>query len=374
MFQQLKHKFGNNLINIQGWRTSRKIMVLESDDWGTIRMPNPETRKYLTSKYPKQTWGNTYDRVDNLANADDLSALYEILLQYTDKNGRHPIITANTIVANPDFEKIKAVDYTQYFFEPFTETLKRYPSHAGTFKLWEDGIRAGVFKPQLHGREHLNVCEWLTALQADRTGIRDAFNHGTWLGVLPDGRRLDVAFDYENAIQLEVIARALNDASTLFGQLFGFRSSSYIAPSYTWSDDIEKTLKKIGINTIQSGLFQVPPRADRSGKKRRHYIGQDNGDGQIYLMRNLHFEPALAPNENWVGKCMSGINRIFRWQKPVILSSHRLNYIGNLDEKNRTDTLHILKDLLGQIIQKYPDIEFMTSDELGQTILASRQV
>ena len=64
-------------------------------------------------------------------------------------------------------------------------------------------------------------------------------------------------------------------------------------------------------------------------------------------------------------------NRIFRWHKPVILSTHRLNYIGNLDEKNRTNSLHLLKALLDRITRKYPDIEFMTSDELGGLIRKS---
>ncbi|NTW32234.1 MAG: hypothetical protein HGB12_06370 [Bacteroidetes bacterium] len=29
--------------NIPGWRTDRKILVIESDDWGSIRMPSKET-------------------------------------------------------------------------------------------------------------------------------------------------------------------------------------------------------------------------------------------------------------------------------------------------------------------------------------------
>ena len=33
-----------NLSNLPGWRTSRKIVVIESDDWGTIRMPSNKAR------------------------------------------------------------------------------------------------------------------------------------------------------------------------------------------------------------------------------------------------------------------------------------------------------------------------------------------
>ena len=371
MLGQIKHSLGNNLINIQGWSTSRKILIIESDDWGTIRMPNVRTRNHLISKYPQQTWSTTYDRVDNLANATDLSTLFEVLLRYSDKNGRPPVITANTIVGNPDFEKIKASHYSQYFFEPFTETLKRYSSHVGTIDLWKEGIRNKVFHPQLHGREHLNVYKWMAALQNGNASIREALDYGTWLGLLPDGQRLDVAFDYGQPDDLPFILNALDDAAAVFEQLFGFKSTSYIAPSYTWNDAIEAKMKEIGVETIQSGLFQMLPSVELPKRKRRHYIGQDNKRGQVYLMRNLHFEPTLAPDDDWVDKCMYGINRIFRWNKPVILSTHRLNYIGNLDEKNRTNSLHLLKALLDRITRKYPDIEFMTSDELGGLIRKS---
>ena len=371
MFHKIKHKVGNNLINLRGWRTSRRIVVIESDDWGTVRMPDVKARNHLTSKYPTQTWGDTYDKVDNLANADDLAALYEVLLQFVDKNGNHPVITANTIMANPNFNQIKTTNYQQYSYEPFTETLKHYPSHTGTFEMWKEGIGCRVFKPQLHGREHLNVCKWLIALQNNSNGLRDAFEYGTWLGVLPDKQRLDIAFDYDNKAQLDFVTQALQEAAGLFEQLFGFKSTSYIAPSYTWCDSIEETLRGIGVNTIQSGLVQMLPKAEYPSQKRRHYMGQNNGIGQVYLMRNCHFEPALSSSVDWVGKCFADIHRIFRWHKPVILSSHRLNYIGNLEEQNRSRTLSMLKELLQRIIAKYPDVEFMTSDELGQLILTS---
>lgn len=33
--------------NIPGWRTNRKIVVIESDDWGSIRMSSLEAFKNL---------------------------------------------------------------------------------------------------------------------------------------------------------------------------------------------------------------------------------------------------------------------------------------------------------------------------------------
>ena len=36
----------HNLLSIPGWRTNRHIVVIESDDWGSIRMPSKEVYVY----------------------------------------------------------------------------------------------------------------------------------------------------------------------------------------------------------------------------------------------------------------------------------------------------------------------------------------
>ena len=110
---------------------------------------------------------NCYERYESLATEDDLTALFEVLDKHTDYKGHHPVITANCAVANPDFEKIKANGYQSYYYEPFTETLKRYPHFERSFELWKQGMRAGMFQPQFHAREHLNVGRWMHFLQTD---------------------------------------------------------------------------------------------------------------------------------------------------------------------------------------------------------------
>ena len=35
----VKSLITSKIINIPGWTTNRKIIVIESDDWGSIRMP-----------------------------------------------------------------------------------------------------------------------------------------------------------------------------------------------------------------------------------------------------------------------------------------------------------------------------------------------
>ena len=54
----------------------------------------------------------------------------------------------------------------------------------------------------------------------------------------------------------------------------------------------------------------------------------------------------------------------FRWNKPVIIDTHRVNYIGELVESNRTSNLRLLDCLLSAMLKRWNDIEFLHSEEL----------
>ena len=104
MIKNILQSFGRNLIYLPGFRTKRKIIVIESDDWGSIRMASKEAYNILlNSGYPVDQ--STYNKNDALESNEDLEMLFEVLSSVKDKNGNSAIITANTIVANPDFEK-----------------------------------------------------------------------------------------------------------------------------------------------------------------------------------------------------------------------------------------------------------------------------
>jgi hypothetical protein len=65
---------------------------------------------------------------------------------------------------------------------------------------------------------------------------------------------------------------------------------------------------------------------------------------------------------------MKQIETAFRWNKPAIISSHRVNYCGHIDPNNREIGLSALKNLLDQIVNKWPDVEFMAADELLENL------
>jgi hypothetical protein len=65
---------------------------------------------------------------DSLETATDFEQLFNILVQFKDYRGNHPVITANTVVCNPDFKKIRSSNFSAYFFESFLETYSNYPN------------------------------------------------------------------------------------------------------------------------------------------------------------------------------------------------------------------------------------------------------
>lgn len=167
------------LSNIPGWRTKRKIIVIESDDWGSIRMPSLNVCNILLKKGIDLGDPKRYNTKDNMASKSDLEGLFDVLLSVKDREGNSFKFTAVSLVANPDFQKIKESQFQNYYFEPFTTTLNRY-GYEDSFPIWKKGLDENIFIPKFHGREHLNVMAWMRALQANDKSTMMAFNQGVW--------------------------------------------------------------------------------------------------------------------------------------------------------------------------------------------------
>jgi hypothetical protein len=75
-----------------------------------------------------------------------------------------------------------------------------------------------------------------------------------------------------------------------------------------------------------------------------------------------------SENTDWIGNCLKEIEIAFRWNKPAVISTHRVNYIGYLVPENRERSLKQLEVLLSSMLKRWPDIEFMTTSELGDLI------
>lgn len=361
-----KQTITHNLLNIPGWNTKRRIVVFECDDWGAIRMPSKAVFEYLVSK-GFNLQNNPYEKNDSLATEDDLCALFEVLRKYRDCKGNNPMFTANCVVANPDFERIEKDKFEQYYNESITATMKRYKGCEHSFDLWIQGLTEGLFFPQCHGREHLNVARWMHILRSGDEDNLIAFFSGM-MGIPPKfnpkkGNVFQVALD-DSLYKAEPIENILIDALNRFEKLFGYRSKTFIAPCYTWRSSLEKTLYDNGVLGIQGIVYQRDPNKGLI----RHWQGTRNEFGQIYTIRNCSFEPTLQPDIDSISDCLYRIKCAFRWHKPAVISTHRINYIGAIREENRINNLKQLDTLLSLIVRNWPDVEFLNSEQLVNEI------
>lgn len=357
-----------NLSNIPGWRTDRHLIIFESDDWGSIRMPSIESFKKLEKSGLdlRSADAERYNLFDNLATTHDLGSLFEILSNVKDCNGRSAVFTPATIVANPDFLKILNSDFREYFYEPFTDTLKRFQGCEHSFDLWKEGIAKQLFVPQMHGREHLNVTSWMNALKAGEEQTRSAFKEGLW-GFVP---RNYPATDYQAAFLLgspselkyheEVIIEGLN----LFEKIFGYTAEFFVPPNGVMNNSLNNILFNRGIRFRYASRMQFETLGNGKSKKVIHWLGQKDNPGISYILRNCFFEPSQQ-GRDWIDSCLNEIKIAFRWHKPAIISSHRVNYIGALNPANRDNGLNQLSSLLKGIKKIWPDVEFITTPQLG---------
>ncbi|WP_289293272.1 MULTISPECIES: hypothetical protein [Bacteroides] len=349
----------------RGYTTNRRIIVIESDDWGSIRMPSLDVFHKMAS-LGLDVVGRCYNENDSLATKEDLSLLFDVLSHYKDFKGNSPKITANICVANPDFERIRASGFTSYFYEPFTVTLERYPNCL--FDSWKEGITQSLFVPQFHGREHLNIEKWMSELQEGNPELRACFDLQTW-GIRYNKQKNHVLGEFmvnsEQSIKLQ--KEILKDGMRLFREIFGYVSKSFIAPCYIWNPELNETLKQIGVDILQGSYSQYLSKESQITDTIHHYMGQKNELGQTYLVRNCLFEPTQDHRLN-KEYCLKGIEKTFKLKKPAIISAHRLNFIGAIHPQNRDNNLRQFAELLQVIMKLWPDVEFMSSDELGTLI------
>ena len=151
----------------------------------------------------------------------------------------------------------------------------------------------------------------------------------------------------------------------LFERLFGYKSRSFIACNYVLPEALEAVIVDHGVKLIQGQRGQLQPSSD--GLKlpvRRSRTGERNRYGQIYTVRNVRFEPFEDPSRDWVASALQEIKAAFFWGAPAIVSTHRINYVGGMDTEHRDRNLRLLYELIGKILVAWPDVVFVSSDEL----------
>jgi len=363
----LKQTIKKHLINARGSRIKDKIVVFESDDWGSIRIPSKKVQQQLLEKTLIKN-KDPFSKYDALETAADYYALYDVLRKFTDKKGNHPVLTANVIMNNPDFEKIAVGNFETYYAESFQETYSEYTDSKTAFSALSEGIEQRLIVPQFHGHEHLNVSRWMKFLKEGNERYHYAFERKCFAidEINAENRRgnLMAAYDYDDEIERAYIEKSIGLGLQQFEQVFGFKSQTTIAPCYVWDTAVEKVFQESQVMTFQGSYVQNSPVRGKGFSNKYRYSGQKNEEGQHYFVRNGLFEPSLAPNVDWVSKCLESIAISFQWGKPAIIGTHRINFCSRLDEKQQQQNLIQLEHLLTQMLQRWPEIQFRDSTNL----------
>lgn len=361
--------FKKNVVNLRGRPLKRKLIVIESDDWGSIRIPNRKVSQKLIAKGLLNK-DNPFDTIDCIEDTQDLQSLLDSLSNFKDHLGNAPIMTANMVMANPNFDAIEKNNFDEYKYELFTDTYKRHSNSTDTIKVLKQGIQEKLFSPQFHAREHLNVNLWMSYLQNNNEDFHQAFKLGCFSikdsSMANRRNNIMATYDYYSKESLNNIEKSIQEGLVLFEEVFKIKSKTTICPCYVWDEKVEKVFNMAGIDTFQGSKYQnIPVNASKDFNKKLRHMGQRDDDN-TYFIRNCLFEPALNNKVDWVSKCLESIKVAFFWGKPAIIGSHRINYVGGIDNTNRERSLKLLHLLLLKILKKWPDVEFISSAELAR--------
>ncbi|MEN9304711.1 MAG: hypothetical protein RL264_3140 [Bacteroidota bacterium] len=366
----IKEKITKNFINLTGWKTNQKYLIIESDDWGTIRMPSFGVYQELIKKgIPVDKF--SFDKHDSLESQEDLESLFRVLTSVEDKKGNPAVLTAFHVMANPNFEAIEKNGRTEYVFETILDTYKRNFHTQDTFKTIQNGMELGVYFPQFHGREHIHVKRWMEAINSHSEKEQIAFNYRAVIStnstqcLNPYIKNYFAGQDYSDTSEFKELEKINAEGLDLFEEIFGYKSLSFTAQGGIWGDHLLKTLSDKGVFLIGGRQF-YPISEDKHKFINKKKWGDKNELGQIHWRRNCMFEPSRNQNFDWVSKCLAEIEIAFRWGKPAVISSHRENFIGSIFHENREQSLRKLEILLTKVIRKWPDVQFISTHQLAE--------
>lgn len=354
-----------NLQNFLSKKIKGKFLIIESDDWGVEGLSADQYANLPRDK--GLNLNDPYSKFDYLLLDSDLSELYSNLSGYKDSNGRHPVITANFCMANPDYLKIAQNNYTQFHSKSIHTLYEE--NHEARKRLFE-GVHTGLIKPELHGLEHINRNQWLARCRQSES-IRALSEQG--VSNISFTNRVGKRSDYRASLDVyseddyEMNKNCLVEAYHSFCSFFNEKPTSFIAPCYTWSPSDELTLSNLGVKVFQSALYRKTPMLKHldTYQKKMNWFGKYNKlTGITYSTRNANLEQALVTDSCLVDRALRDVELSFKYGVPAVLSIHRLNFSGFRSIQNRDKTLRILREFFDRLMTAHPDVRFSTSSEL----------
>lgn len=370
----LKSLIFDHLKNIPGWKTNRKLIVFAVDDYGNVRLNSPISLQKISKKYP--IINQRFDQFDCLETREDLEMLYSTLSSVKDKNSNPAVFTPFAISCNIDFERMRKEDYKCYRYELLSQTYEKQSgfqssAYEGAWSLWKEGVKKGLMCPEFHGREHFNLKVFEEKLaKKDPTLMLSLENRSLanigYSGYSSIGWTASFSF-WDPVKDTSYFPKMIKEGLDFFEQVYGYRSIAFTPPAQQVPPDLENELRNFGLEALDKPFFQKKHLGFGKYKMEFCRMGYKEKKGLVELVRNVVFEPTSSSIDH-VSKALAQIEAAFTWNKPAIISSHRVNFCGHIDSKNREKGLGDLKILLNSIVKKWPDVEFVSVRDLVQLI------
>lgn len=310
----------------------RPVMIIESDDWGA----------------------------GPAAQSDALGALAALLAGFSDRDGRHPVMTLGMVLATADGEKIKATGNYQ-------RQLISVSTHDSLLGAINHGINTGVFALQLHGLEHFWPAALIAASQRDRV-VKD------WLEDAPDtvtedlpswlqSRWVDASELPARSIGAKDVVHAVHEEVAVFQSIFGSIPYVAVPPTFVWNECVEKAWAAEGISAVVTPGRRYESR-DAEGQPSAPgepvYSGQLAENGIVYVVRNSYFEPSLGHTAD---NAMASLVLKSGLGQPTLFEMHRFNFLGS--EERKTRSIEELGRLLRDALDRYPSLAFISTGKLA---------
>jgi hypothetical protein len=234
----------------------------------------------------------------------------------------------------------------------------------------------GLLRPQCHGREHLNVALFERKLQGSAPDLMANLEHDCIAGISSDpampGVGFTQAFGLHRRDELPGHRKILADAFDRFEQVWGYRSTTFTPPAQQLHPDLHEEMEQYGVVSIDKPLRCSRPLGDGSRRSEVNHSGRQRGQNHVTLVRNVVFEPGKDMGFEPVSRALEQTRAAFFWGRPAIISSHRVNFCGHLDEANRKRGLEALDRLLKAIVSRWPEVEFLSVDRLVDEMNGAR--
>jgi hypothetical protein len=364
----------NELKNIFGWKTSRKLVSIVVDDYGNVRVDSKKAFENIHLKNPVKE--KRFDRYDTLETREDLELLYEVLSAVKDKYRRPAVFTPYALSCNIDFERMQEEGYQAYRYELLPETYKKLSNqqptaYEGAWELWQEGIKIGLMRPEFHGREHFNLKVFEEKLAKKDAALMLSLENRSLANIGPSGYAAigwTAAFSFWDPVaDTKRFPSIMSEGLAAFEQVYGYKPKAFTPPAQQFPAHLEEKLKNWGLQALDRPFYQGKHIGFGKYKKQFASMGYKKEKGMVEIVRNVVFEPT-ASNIDHVAKAIQQIEAAFRWNKPAIISSHRVNFCGHIDPNNREKGLGDLKALLKAIVQKWPEVEFVSVGDLVDII------